>query len=350
MGVKSMELNKRKLRILQAIIDDYIVSGEPVGSRTIAKKYDMGISSATIRNEMADLEEMGYLEQPHTSAGRIPSDKGYRLYVDRLIKIKKLNVAEAKYIKDLYAKKTNQLEQVIIQTSKLLSSLTNYTAVVLGPKMDRVLIKHIQIVPIDKRCALLILITNTGITKDAVISVPEGIDEDYLYRISNMLNHLFRDKSIEDIKLEPLLNIQRDMTLNREFFNSIIDALTTSIDVEEASEVYLGGAANIFNYPEYHDIIKAKEFFDLLEQKEFLYKLLVRSEDSGVSVTIGQENQYKELQEYSIVTATYSAGGRTLGTLSIIGPTRMEYSKAISVMDFMGKTLSEYLTQLFTEG
>ena len=350
MGVKSMELNKRKLQILQAIIDDYIVSAEPVGSRTIAKKYDMGISSATIRNEMADLEEMGYLEQPHTSAGRVPSDKGYRLYVDRLMKIKKLSITEAKYIKDLYAKKTNQLEQVIIQTSKILSSLTNYTAVVLGPKMDRVLIKHIQLVPIDKRCALLVLITNNGITKDAVISIPEGIDEDYLYRISNMLNHLFKDKSIEDIKLEPLLKIQKDMLQNREFFNSIIDALTTSIDVGDASEVYLGGAANIFNYPEYHDIIKAKEFFDLLEQKEFLYKLLVRSEKSGVSVTIGQENQYKELQEYSIVTATYSAGGRTLGTLSIIGPTRMEYSKAISVMDFIGKTLSDYLTQLFAEG
>jgi len=350
MGVKSMELNKRKLQILQAIIDDYIVSAEPVGSRTIAKKYDMGISSATIRNEMADLEEMGYLEQPHTSAGRVPSDKGYRLYVDRLMKIKKLSITEAKYIKDLYAKKTNQLEQVIIQTSKILSSLTNYTAVVLGPKMDRVLIKHIQLVPIDKRCALLVLITNNGITKDAVISIPEGIDEDYLYRISNMLNHLFKDKSIEDIKLEPLLKIQKDMLQNREFFNSIIDALTTSIDVGDASEIYLGGAANIFNYPEYHDIIKAKEFFDLLEQKEFLYKLLVRSEKSGVSVTIGQENQYKELQEYSIVTATYSAGGRTLGTLSIIGPTRMEYSKAISVMDFIGKTLSDYLTQLFAEG
>lgn len=344
-----MELDDRKLLILQAIIDDYIITAEPVGSRTIAKKYGLGISSATIRNEMADLEDMGYLEQPHTSAGRIPSDKGYRLYVDHLMKTRGLSVAEAEYIKELYDKKTRQIEQIILQTSKVLSDITNYTAVVLGPKLSKVVVKHIQLVPIDDHCALLMIITNTGIIKDAIISLPEGITNDYLYRISNMLNDLFRDKDLSDIDLNPLIKMQDGMVQNREFFNSLVDALTDSMDIEDTKEVYLGGAGNILNFPEYHDILKAKEFLNLMEQKDLLYKLLIRTDDNGVSVTIGEENPYKELKEFSIITATYNIGGHMPGTLGIIGPTRMEYSKSISVMDFMGKTLSAYLTRIFNK-
>lgn len=344
-----MKLGERKLHILQAIIDDYIISAEPIGSRTIARKHGIGISSATIRNEMADLEDMGYLEQPHTSAGRVPSDKGYRLYVDRLMETKVLSLSEANYIKDLYAKKTRQIEQVILQTSKILSDITDYTAVVLSPQLNQVLVKHIQLVPIDNHYALLVLVTNAGIIKDTLVRIPEGVNEDYLYRISNMLNDLFREQNLGDISLEPLLDMQKGMVKNRKFFNSLIDAITDSIGVLDSKEVYLGGTANIFKFPEYHDILKAKEFLNLLEQKEFLYNLLTRSEGSGVSVTIGEENGYEELREYSIVTATYNIGGGTLGTLGIIGPTRMEYSKAVSVMDFMAKTLSNYLTQLFTK-
>ena len=343
-----MDLGERKLQILQAIIEDYISSGEPVGSRTIAKKYGIGISPATIRNEMSDLEEMGYLEQPHTSAGRIPSDKGYRLYVDRLLKAERLSISEANYIKDIYDNKTRHIEQIIFQTSKILSDITNYTAVVLGPKLSRVLVKHIQLVPIDNHFALLMVVTNTGIVRDAMITIPPGVGVEYLTRISNLLNHLYRDKSLGEISLVPLIEVRDEMIQNREFFNSLVDALTESIDIGEVSEVYLGGTTNIFNYPEYHDIIKAKEFLDLMEQKELLYKLLAKSPDKGVSVTIGEENQCAELRDYSIITATYNINGKTMGTMGIIGPTRMEYSKTISVMDFMGKTLSNYLTRLFS--
>jgi heat-inducible transcriptional repressor len=279
---------------------------------------------------MSDLEEMGYLEQPHTSAGRIPSDKGYRLYVDRLLKAERLSISEANYIKDIYDNKTRHIEQIIFQTSKILSDITNYTAVVLGPKLSRVLVKHIQLVPIDNHFALLMVVTNTGIVRDAMITIPPGVGVEYLTRISN------------------LLEVRDEMIQNREFFNSLVDALTESIDIGEVSEVYLGGTTNIFNYPEYHDIIKAKEFLDLMEQKELLYKLLAKSPDKGVSVTIGEENQCAELRDYSIITATYNINGKTMGTMGIIGPTRMEYSKTISVMDFMGKTLSNYLTRLFS--
>lgn len=345
-----MELGERKLQILQAIIDDYIISGEPVGSRTIAKKYGIGISSATIRNEMADLEEMGYLEQPHTSAGRIPSDKGYRLYVDHLMKAEGLSVLEANYIKDLYDKKARHIQQVIFQTSKILSDITNYTAVVLGPKLNQILVKHIELVPMDNNYALLVVVTNTGIVRDAIIGIPEGIDRYYLNRVSNMLRKLFQDQSLGEISLDPLIKMQEGMIKNRQFFNTLVDALTNSMAAEDTREVYLGGMTNIFNYPEYQNILKAKEFLSLMEQKDLLSELFTRTDDNGVTVTIGEENQFEELREYSIVTTTYSIGSTTLGTLGIIGPTRMEYSKAISIMDFVGKTLSSYLTQLLKQG
>lgn len=344
-----MELDERKLQILQAIIDGYIISAEPVGSRTIAKKHDFGISSATIRNEMADLEEMGYLEKTHTSSGRIPSDKGYRLYVDHLMKKRGLSVLEAEYIKDLYEKKTRQIEQVIFQTSRILSDITNYTAVVSGPKLNKVVVKNIQLVPIDNNFALLVIVTNTGIIRDAIVEIPEGVNDKYLYRISSILNSILKDQSLGSLSLEPLLRMREGMEQDRRFFNSLVDALTSSISIEDSHKVYLGGATNIFNFPEYHDIPKAKEFLNLMEQKELLYKLLIRPKEQGVSIVIGEENQFEELREYSIITATYNIGGGILGTLGIIGPTRMEYSKAVSIMDFMSETLSSYLTELFAK-
>ncbi|NLJ40728.1 MAG: heat-inducible transcription repressor HrcA [Clostridiales bacterium] len=344
-----MDLGERKLHILQAIIDNYIISAEPVGSRTVAKKFDIGISSATIRNEMADLEEMGYLEQPHTSAGRVPSDKGYRLYVDRLMKSKGLSPAEADYIKNLYDEKARQIEQIIFQTSKIISDITDYTTFILGPQLDQVLIKHIQLVPMGNNCALLVIVTNAGTIKDSIITIPDSISEDDLYRFSNMLNEMYRDQCLGSISLRPLIKVRESMAQNQEFFNSLVDVLTDSIEIKGSRELYLGGTTNIFKFPEYRDIVKAKEFLDLMEQKDLLYKLLAHFKGNGVSVTIGEENQYRELQDYSIVTTAYSVGGHVLGTLGIIGPTRMEYSKAVSVMDFMGKTLSRYLTQLFVK-
>jgi len=344
-----MELGERKLQILQAIIDDFIISAEPVGSRTIAKKYGMGISSATIRNEMADLEEMGYLEQPHTSSGRIPSDKAYRLYVDRLMKVRALSPVEAESIKRIYDKKIRQIEQVIVQTTKILSEMTNYTSVVIAPVPQEVLIRHIQLVPIDTHFALVVVVTNTGIIKDSIVMIPDGMDSDYLNRISNILNEKLRGKNLRNIGGEFLPEIHQEFLKNRKFFNSLVDALTESLSTQEQRDVYLGGTSNIFNFPEYQDILKAKAFLSLMEEKELLYNVLTKSTDEGVTVTIGAENEVEEMKECSIVTATYHIGDKMIGTIGIIGPTRMEYSKAVSVMDYMGKTLSAYLTRLFTK-
>ena len=342
-----MKLDARKLKILQAIINDYIITAEPVGSRTVAKKYDLGVSSATIRNEMSDLEEMGYLEQPHTSAGRVPSDKGYRLYVDKLMKVRSLNDQEAEYIKELYKTKIMQLEQVIFNTAKVLSEITNYTSVALAPQLSKVTIRHIQLVPIDKEFALLVVVTSSGILKDTVIRVPDGIDGDFLNKVSNILNDKYRGKTFSEIDMKEVSKIKEVFARNQKFFNSLVDVLTHSLRAVQDKEVYLGGTANIFKLPEFQDIFKARSFLSLLEEKDLLYDVLASSQDDGVKVSIGAENHYDEFKECSIVTATYSLGDRVLGAIGIIGPTRMEYSRAVAVMDHMGKALSSYLTKLY---
>ncbi|HHU48168.1 MAG TPA: heat-inducible transcription repressor HrcA [Clostridiales bacterium] len=342
-----MKLDARKLKILQAIINDYIITAEPVGSRTVAKKYDLGVSSATIRNEMSDLEEMGYLEQPHTSAGRVPSDKAYRLYVDKLMKVRRLNDQEAEYIKELYQNKIMQLEQVIFQTAKVLSEITNYTSIALAPQLSKVTIRHIQLVPVDMDFALLVVVTSSGILKDTLIRIPEGMDNEFLNKISNILNDKFQGKTFSEIDLKDLSAVREAFKENQKFFNSLVDVLTSSFHVSQEKEVFMGGTTNIFKLPEYQDILRARAFLNLMEEKDLLYHILASSQNNGVKVSIGTENTHEELRDYSIVTATYSLGDRILGTIGVIGPTRMEYSRAVSVMDHMGKALSNYLTKLY---
>jgi heat-inducible transcriptional repressor len=342
-----MQLGKRKLQILYAVISDYIHSAEPVGSRTIAKKYGMGISSATIRNEMSDLEEMGYLEQPHTSSGRIPSDKAYRLYVDRLMETRTLTEGEAEYIKKIYKQRTAEIEQIVMQVAKILSDITSYTSVVLGPQLNKVLIRHIQLIPVDHQYALLLVVTSAGIIKDTLIHIPSGADDGYLNRVSNMLTEHFFGKTFAEVDLGSLVEVQREMLKQREFFDSLIDALIESLALKEQKDIYLGGAANIFNFPEYHDILRAKTFLKVLDQKDLLYSLMSRFDEQGVSVIIGTENEYQQMQECSVVMATYRIGERVLGTMGVIGPTRMEYSKTVSVIHHVGESVSKYLTELF---
>ena len=342
-----MKLGTRKLKILQAIIDDYIRTAEPVGSRTLAKKYGLGISSATIRNEMSDLEEMGFLEQPHTSAGRVPSDKAYRLYVDKLMKVRSLDQREAEYIRETYESTLDQIEQIIFHTAEILSEVTNYTSLAMAPRLSKVTIRHIQLVQVDGEFALLVIVTSSGILRDTLIRIPEGINNDYLSRVSNILNEQFRGKTIDQIDTEDLANIRDKFLKNRKFFSSLLDILIQRFRESEKREVYLGGMTNIFNFPEYQDIIRAQSFLNLMEEKDLLYDILSNSTDDGVWVSIGSENSYDELHDCSIVTATYSLEDRVLGTIGLIGPTRMEYSKTVSVMDYMGKALSRYLTKLY---
>jgi len=347
--VISMQLGRRKLQILQAVIQDYISSGEPVGSRTIAKKYGMGISPATIRNEMSDLEEMGYLQQPHTSAGRIPSDKAYRLYVDKLMETRNLTPDEAQRIREICNQKTTEIEEIIEQVANILSDITNYTSVVLGPRLNKVLIRRIELIAIDRQYALLLVVTSAGIIKDTLIRIPDNIDAGYLERISNMLTKYYRDKTFADVNIKHATDLQKELMRQKEFIRNILDALTNSIANKRQSDIYLGGTANIFNFPEYQDIIKARDFLNLMENKDILYNLFSQYEEDDVVIVIGTENEYNEMQDCSVVMGTYSIGDKVLGSMGLIGPTRMEYSKVVSIMRHVGESVSNYLTLLFKE-
>ena len=340
-----MRLDERKYLILQAIIDDYIMTAMPVGSRTISRKAGVGYSPATIRNEMSDLEELGYLDQPHTSAGRVPSNKAYRLYVDHLMKTVKLSPDERERMHEHLVDKSKRVENVIRSAADVLSDATKYTSVIVAPKLGTLRIKHVQLVPVADRTALMIIVTSAGIVKDAVIRVPEGLDADDLYSISRMLTQKLADKPLEAVRQafsEMLRNAEQSRKLLGETLSVIEQKLENGGD---ASDVVIGGSANLLEYPEYSDVNKARNFLAVLESKDTVRRLLSRDGGMEITIRIGPENQMPELNDCSIVTASYRVGDHSSGTLGIIGPTRMNYNRVISVLDFMGRALSDVLSE-----
>ena len=340
-----MQLDERKYLILQAIIDDYILTAMPVGSRTISRKSGVGFSPATIRNEMSDLEELGYLAQPHTSAGRVPSNKAYRLYVDHLMKAAKLSPDERERMHEHLISRSKQVEGVIRSAADVLSDATKYTSVIVAPKLGTLRIKHVQLVPVADRTALMIIVTSAGIVKDAVIRVPEGLDADDLYSISRMLTQKLADKPLEAVRQafsELLRNAEQSRKLLGETLAVIEKKLETGGD---ASDVVIGGSSNLLEYPEYSDVNKARNFLAVLESKDTVRQLVSRDGGMEITIRIGPENGRPELNDCSIVTASYRLGDHSTGTLGIIGPTRMNYNRVISVLDFMGRALSDVLSE-----
>lgn len=336
-------LNERKLKILQAIIQDYIETAEPVGSRTLSKKYELGVSPATIRNEMADLEELGFIIQPHTSAGRIPSDKGYRLYVDQFMALKKIRAIEKDSLELDLLKKIGEIEQILKYSSKILSQLTNYTSIALAPQIKESKLKHVQLVPIDYNRAIMVIITDSGIIKKPVIRLDDEIDEDEIHLISNFLNDKLQGLTIKNIEKELANILNSELRQFSSTIKNIIPEITQSLVEVNNLDLFLNGAMNIFNLPEYNDIFKAKSFLELLEEKHLLSSLITSFEDEGLSISIGSENIYKEVKDYSLVTATYKIDDTTLGWLSIIGPTRMDYSNVVSVMAQVSELIKKLL-------
>ncbi|NLY42548.1 MAG: heat-inducible transcription repressor HrcA [Clostridiaceae bacterium] len=343
-----MELGERKRKILQAIIDDYIDCAEPVGSRKIAKKHELGLSSATIRNEMADLEDMGYLEQPHTSAGRIPSDLGYRLYVDQLMEKYQLTVAEINRIKLAMELKMRELNQVIQEASYAISKLTQYTTIISTPKMGKSTIKYLRIIPIDQFNSLLVLVTDTGVVKNYKIKTYNELDSDFIERLNIILNNKLTGLTLEQINSQRMQEIKKEIVCDEEILTSIFGHISDCINDINSADLYLEGTTNIFNYPEYNDIEKAKEFFSFVEQKDKLIKLLNKVNGSKkINVLIGRENEFSELRECSIVTSTYSIGNKVIGLIGVIGPTRMRYAKTISSLEYLTDNLNRTLLKLF---
>lgn len=338
-------LSDRQQLILNAIVDNYIHSAEPVGSRTISKREDIGFSSATIRNEMSDLEELGYLEQPHTSAGRVPSTKGYRFYVDNLIQPHLLEEGELGKLKQLFAERILHSEQVVEYTAQILSQLTNYTAVVLGPEIFEHRLKHIQIVPINEQQAVAIVVTHTGRVENKLIDLPEGIGSGEIERLVNLLNSRLADVPLWQLRQRLYQEISGEMRRHAEQYEEMLRVLDQSLTQEE-DRVYLRGATKIMNQPEFRDVDKVKDILELLEQNDQLLHLFGMPAD-GLTVRIGQENQLDAIKQCSIITTSYSLGGKPVGMVGILGPTRMEYGRVITVLNYLAEGLSRMLTSQF---
>lgn len=343
-----MEMTERKKLILKAVINEYILTAEPVGSRTLSRRYDFGVSPATIRNEMADLEETDYLVQPHRSAGRIPTDKGYRFYVDSLMDEKKFSKKKREMINEKYILRENGIQELIQHTTKMLSDLTNYTSLVVTPQMEESFFQHVQLVPISSQRVLMVLVTDTGIIKNKIINLPQSIVREDLDIISRFLNERLFGLEISNIREETLLKLSQEVldriSVSLNDLNFINQELYYKSTVRHG-KVYLGGATHILEHPEFSDINKIKSVLNFLEQEQLLYDIMDNiNQHTGVNVVIGAENYLEEIQDCSVVIANYHLNGRPVGKIGVIGPTRMEYSSVVSTVKYIANLLSEFLT------
>ncbi|XME02763.1 heat-inducible transcriptional repressor HrcA [Lachnospiraceae bacterium C1.1] len=342
-----MEMDERKTKILEAIIKNYLATGEPVGSRTISKLEGLKVSPATIRNEMSDLEEMGYILQPHTSSGRIPSDKGYRFYVDRMFLEKEKEVSD---MKEMVVEKADQLSELLKHVSKLLAENTQYAAMVSSPQTHRNKLKFIQLSRIDDKSVLAVIVVEGNIIKNKIIPTAEEIDDDTILKLNLLLNTHLNGLSLEDINLGLITLIKERAGIHSEMIASVIDAVAEAIRADEDLEIYTSGTNNIFRYPELADNQKASEIISTLEEKKEFTELMKESlNESGdenshaIQVYIGNESPIQSMKNCSVVTATYELEDGMKGMMSIIGPKRMDYEKVAKTL----KTLQEQLDTLY---
>lgn len=340
------ELDDRKKRILQAIIKTYLETGEPVGSRTISKYADLNLSSATIRNEMSDLEDLGYILQPHTSAGRIPSDKGYRLYVDTMMEEKEREVTE---MKELMIQKQDKMDLVLKQVARVLATNTNYATMIMAPQYHRTKLKFIQLSIINEDQILAVVVTEGNVVKNKVINMEHGLDNETILKMNILLNTSLNGLTMEEINLGTIARLKEQAGIHSAVVNSVLDAVAEAIQMDNDLEIYTSGATNIFKYPELSDSERASELISAFEEKQQLANLVAESmnneETTGIQVYIGNETPVQTMKDCSVVTATYELGEGMKGTIGIIGPKRMDYEKVVSTL----KTLTTQLDELFNK-
>jgi len=335
-----MDLNERKLRILQAIISDFIYSAEPVGSRTLSKRYDMGLSPATIRNEMSDLEDMGFLTHPHTSAGRVPSDKAYRLYVDNLMQRYEIPESEKKFIAENLTSNIIELEKTIQHAASLLSELTNLTSFAMTPKTEKDRIKYVKLIPVDEMTVILMIAAESGKVSNTALKIAVPYSEEGLEIIAKTITYNYRGKSItEALKLDIIKAFETDIEAMSRLARNIIPNFLRTLENMLDVNLYMDGLTNIFSFPEYNDIDKAKVFFEVLNKKDYFRNILI-NRDNGVIITIGDEHSDEIIRDYSLVTATYHVDGKLIGKLGVIGPKRMKYDEVTSIIEFITENLS----------
>jgi heat-inducible transcriptional repressor len=334
---------ERKMTILYSIIRDYIETAEPIGSRTIAKKYNLGISAATIRNEMSDLEEMGFLIQPHTSAGRIPSQKAYRLYVDELMKVGILHEDLQVKIRESYVQYVEEIDKAIKHTAKVIAQLTSYTSMVSLPQMDTLDCKHVQLIPIEDERILMVVVTKENIINNYELKLSRAVDEGTLQKLNNILNHVVKGTTFRNIG-EGLTKKINDLTLEEnQLLQEIVPIFKEVMINRNDNLIFSNGVTNILNYPEFNDIGKAKEFLDVLEEKKSVADILQQAGNNALNIIIGTENRIQAFKDCSLITATYRINGENIGSIGVIGPVRMNYDYVVSVMNFLSSELNKQL-------
>ncbi len=342
-----MELNhgldERKLKILQTIIKTYLETGEPVGSRTISKYTDLNLSSATIRNEMADLEDLGYIIQPHTSAGRIPSDKGYRLYVDMLMSEKEQEVIE---MREQMLEKADKMDKILKQAAKVLAVNTNYATMVSAPSYNRNKLKFIQLSQVDEHQIIAVIVMEGNVIKNKIVTVEQTLNNEIMLKLNMLLNTSLNGLSIEEINLGMIARLKEQAGIHSEIISDVLDAVAGTIQPEDM-EIYTSGATNVFKYPELSDNQSAQEIIQAFEEKQQLHEIvaqtLSKEENHGIQVYIGNEAPVQSMKDCSVVTATYELGEGMQGTIGIIGPKRMDYEHVMKTL----KTLMTELDEIF---
>ncbi len=339
------ELSERKQRILNAIIQNYLETGEPVGSRTISKLTDLGLSSATIRNEMSDLEELGYIHQPHTSSGRIPTDAGYRFYVDGLMADKEREVTE---IKEMMFEKTEKMEKMLKQVAKVLANNTQYATLISAPAVVGSRLKFVQLSAVDDHQILSVVVMEGNVVKNQIIPVEEPLTNEEMLKLNILLNTNLNGLAVGEINLAMITKLKIAAAEHEDIIARVLDSIAGTIDEEEI-EVYTSGATNIFKYPELSDSTRASELISAFEEKQALAEIITdlgsESEETGIQVYIGKESPIQTMKDCSVVTATYELGDGVKGTIGIIGPKRMDYANVVDNLKHLKAQLESTLAK-----
>lgn len=336
-------MDERKTKILQAIIRNYLETGEPVGSRTISKYTDLNLSSATIRNEMADLEEMGYILQPHTSAGRIPSDMGYRFYVDAMMEDREREVVE---MKEMLVERQDKMENLLKQVVKALAKNTQYATMISAPQANRSKVKFIQLSRVSANQILAVIVVEGNVIKNNLLSVTQELTDETLLKLNILLNTHLNGLSMEEINLGMIAALKQQAGIHSDIVSEVIDAVAEAIKAEEDLQIYTSGTNNIFRYPELADHEKASELINTFEEKQALTDLIQdtlgqEANETGIQVYIGNETPVQSMKDCSVVTATYELGDGLKGTIGIIGPKRMDYDKVITTLRALQNQLDD---------
>ncbi len=343
-GGSKLALDRRKAQILKAIVEDHVKTGLPVGSRAVARKYRLGVSPATIRNEMADLEEMGYLDKPHTSSGRVPSDRGYRVYVDELMTDAKLSRQESAMIESLFRSKIRDVVSLLKETVRALSEATDYLAFVLGPEYETTTFEAIYLLPASVGRALLVIVSDVGVVENCLIDVPPMSREEMEY-VSNILREHLYNLSLDQVHSKAQALLRRETSRYSEIIAQVAEFLTSMTEDSETEKLFMGGTANLLNQPEFRDVNRVQGLLEAIENGSLIRNIVItQSQTTDPAITIGQENEVDKVKDFSIVYGTFRLG-QSAGRIGLLGPKRMNYPRAVAIIRFCEQMLNKHLAR-----